>query len=130
VRIKSAANQQYMSAPDGIANNAWVYCKSGAPPLDFILVGSKEDGRLRVANAPLLFLSYTSTTGAVKLWSQEWSAQDPASYKFSKTAKGWSIMNTYWKQYVWLYDKYQSPYLSREGNPSNLNAQWIIEGLQ
>ena len=38
---------------------------------------------------------------------------------------GSSIMNIYWKQYMWLKD--QSPYITRQGNPANPDSQWLIE---
>lgn len=129
VRIKSVKNQQYMSAPDGVSNNAWVYCKAGAKPLDFILVGSKSDGMFRVANAPWLFLSYTGTTGSVKLFNpfQPYVA-DPTNYVIRSAGTGSSIMNVYWQQYMWL--KGESPYITRAGNPANADSQWLIEPIQ
>lgn len=128
VRIKSAANNQYMSAPDGIQHNAWVYCRSGAKPLDFIMVGSKDDGVFRVASAPLLFLSYTLSTGSVKLFNPYTMPNlDPTNYKVARAGRGWSILNISWQQYMWLSK--ESPYITRTGNPANPNSQWYIDGL-
>jgi hypothetical protein len=128
VRIKSVLNQRYMSAPDGVANNAWVYCRPGAAPLDFILVGPKEDAVFRVASAPWLFLSYTGSTGSVKLFNPfNPYVADPTNYKIDSAGPGSSIMSVYWKQYMWL-DGY-SPYITRAGNPANADSQWIIERL-
>ena len=126
VRIKSVRNQQYMSAPDGVSNNAWVYCKPGATPLDFIMVGPQDDAVFRVASSPWLFLSYTNTTGSVKLFNpfQPYVA-DPTNYVVRSAPTGSSIMNIYWKQYMWLKD--QSPYITRQGNPANPDSQWLIE---
>jgi len=126
VRIKSVLNQQYMSAPDGAANNAWVYCRPGPAPLDFILVGPKDNAVLRVASSPWLFLSYTGTTGSVKLFNPfNPYVADPTNYKIGSAGAGSTIMSVYWQQYMWLSN--QSPYITRAGNPANANSQWIIE---
>jgi hypothetical protein len=123
VRIKSVGNGQYMSAPDGIAHDSWVYCRAGATPLDFILVGSKDDGVYRVTQSPGLFLSYREATGAVKLFN----SPSQASYQLQKAGAGQSIRNLYWKQYMWLSK--ESPYITRAGNPANRDAQWLVEGV-
>jgi hypothetical protein len=126
VRIKSVLNQQSMSAPDGIANNAWVYCKPGAAPLDFIMVGPKSDAVFRVASSPWLFLSYRGTTGSVKLFNPYTVPKlDPTNYKIGSAGPGSSIMSVYWQQYMWLSG--ESPYITKAGNPSNANSQWLIE---
>jgi hypothetical protein len=128
VRIKSLSNQQYMSAPDGVSNNAWVYCRPGQAPLDFILVGSKADGMFRVASSPWLFLSYTGTTGSVKLFNPyNPYVSDPTNYRIGPAATGSSIMSVFWQQYMWLSG--ESPYITRTGNPANPNSQWSIETL-
>ncbi|QSQ24476.1 hypothetical protein JY651_05855 [Pyxidicoccus parkwayensis] len=123
VRIKSVDNGQYMAAPDGVASDKWVYCRAGASPLDFILVGSKDDGVYRVSSAPGLFLSYTEATGSVKLYG----SPSQASYQLSKAGAGVAIRNLYWKQFMWLSK--ESPYITKTGNPSNRNAQWAVEGV-
>lgn len=126
VRIKSVSNQQYMSAPDGIANHAWVYFKPGQTPLDLILVGTKDNAMFRVASSPWLFLSYTRTTGAVKLFNPfNPYVADPTNYVINPARTGSSIMSVYWKQYMWLSG--QSPYITRTGNPANPDSQWLIE---
>jgi hypothetical protein len=126
VRIKSVLNQQFMSAPDGIANNAWVYCKPGQAPLDFIMVGPKDNAVFRVASSPWLFLSYRDTTGAVKLFNPFMPyTGDPTNYKIGSAGTGSSIMSVYWQQYMWLSG--QSPYITKAGNPSKANSQWLIE---
>jgi hypothetical protein len=142
VRVKSVANGQYMSAAGGIAPDAWVYNKPGQPPLDFILVGSKDQGMLRVASDPRLFLSYVVTNpiptynGAAKLFwfynrfdPTSWAG--PTTYKISNLpglqGPQWSIMSTYYSQYMYLYDKYQSPYVDRNGGTAGVNARWFFE---
>jgi hypothetical protein len=127
VRIKSVASRQYMTAPTGIGQNAPIYVKSGSPPLDVILVGSQQDGVFRVATAPRLFLSYTSITGA--LWLYDFGANPPTNYVLAHAGPGWSIKNTNWKQYMNLNTSTDTPYVNRNGNPSNPNSQWLIEGL-
>jgi hypothetical protein len=123
VRIKSVSNQQYMSAPDGIVNNAWVYFKPGQTPLDLIVVGTKDNAMFRVASSPRLFLSYTTATGAVKLFNPH--GTDPTNYVINPARTGSSIMSVYWKQYMWLSG--QSPYITPTGNPANPDSQWLIE---
>ncbi len=123
VRIKSLKNGHYMTAPDGIADDKWVYNRAGTP-LDFILVGNKSDGfYFRLANNPSLFLSYWGTTGSVKLYH----SPNQAKYKLSKARNGWSIFNQYWKNYMWLYK--ESPYITGTGDPSEEHSIWSIEGL-
>ncbi|MCP3142325.1 hypothetical protein [Pyxidicoccus xibeiensis] len=123
VRIKSVENGQYMAAPDGVSKNQWLYCRAGTTPLDFILVGSKDNGVYRVTSSPGLFLSYTEATGAVKLWD----SPKQANYKLEKTGTGDAIKNLYWNQYMWLSK--ESPYITKGGDPRNRSAWWIFEGL-
>ncbi|MFP2904997.1 hypothetical protein ACLESD_08070 [Pyxidicoccus sp. 3LFB2] len=123
VRIKSVSNGHYMSAPDGVSENQWIYCRAGATPLDFILVGSKDDGVYRVASAPGLFMSYRAASGAVKLYG----SPNQANYKLEKTSTGDAIKNLYWNQYMWLSK--ESPYITKSGDPKNRDAWWIFEGL-
>jgi hypothetical protein len=120
VRIKCAANGQYMTAPDGIADNSLVYCRAGAGPLEFIRVGSRDDAVYRLANANL-FLSYRAVTGAVKLYS----SPSQANYRLEQVRGQDAIVSLYWKQYMWLSQ--ESPYITRSGNPRNSNARWVIE---
>jgi hypothetical protein len=130
VHIKSASNQHFMSAQDGVSNNAWVYCKSGPAPLDFIQVGPKDNATFRVASSPWLFLSYTAGTGAVKLFNPFYPyLTDPTNYKIESRGPGGrvSIMSVYWQQFMWL--KGQSPYINSDGNPLRSDGQWIIEPL-
>lgn len=130
VRIKNVANQQYMSAPDGLRSDAWVYLKPGQAPLDFILVGPRTDGYFRVTNNPRLFLSYALTTGAVKLWNP--GSAVPSNYNVSPAGPGWSIMSIPWgttSGYMNLNRVTVSPYINRSGNPAKPESQWFIDGL-
>ncbi len=124
VRIRSLANQKYMIAPGGIVADSLIYNRDGAP-IDFVLVGPKDHAMFRAAADPLLFLDYRAVTGAVKLFAP--GAAEPASYDLKPAGRGLSIRNTYWNQYIWLSG--DEPYLTRTGNPGNLNAQWNIDGL-
>lgn len=119
VRIKSVANGKYMTASDGTDHNQWLYCKDGAP-LDWIQVGPNDNASYRLATAPL-FLSYTTSTGAVKLWN---NAND-AQYRRMAAARGESIFNLHWDNFMWL--SRESPYITRSGNPKDSSAQWIFE---
>jgi hypothetical protein len=123
VRIKSAANGQYMTAPDGIGNNSLVYCRGGAKPLDLILVGDQDEGYYRLADAANLFVSYTAATGAVKLYS----SPGGSSYRLRRAGDGYSIQNLFRQQYMWL--NRESPYVAPRGDPGKPNAQWFVEGL-
>ncbi len=122
VQIKSVENGRPMSAPDGIADNAWIYCKAGGKALDFIVVGPKSGAYLRLANANL-FLSYRSVTGAVKLDS----SPTDAAFAFEKVKGGWALRNLKYEEYVWLSG--ESPYLTGAGKRDQANAQWVVEGL-
>ncbi|NOJ76791.1 hemolysin D [Myxococcus xanthus] len=123
VRIKSVSNGQYMSAPDGVAHNQWLYCRANSTPLDFILVGSQSDGFYRVASSPGLFMSYTTSTGAVKLWN----SPTQANYKLESSSTGHAIKSLYWNQYMWLSK--ESPYITKAGDPKARSAWWAVEGL-
>jgi hypothetical protein len=126
VRIRSAENGNFMSAPDGVQNNAWVYCRPGGTPLTFILVGKREDGAYRVASAPRLFLSYRTIDGAVKLFDS--GALEPTNYKTAPAPGGtFTIMRHFLPMYMWLSG--DSPWISPGGKPENRNAWWTIEGL-
>jgi len=124
VRIKSLANQKYMIAPDGIVPDSLIYNRDGAA-LEFVMVGSRNQAMFRSAVDPLLFLDYRAVTGAMKLYAP--GTADPATYDLQPAGQGRSIRNTYWNQYVWLSG--EEPYLTRSGNPRNLNAQWKFDGL-
>ncbi len=123
LQIKSRQDNCHLSAPDGIENNAWIYCRAGAKPLEFILVGSATDGYYRLANAPL-FMSYRASTGAVKLYN----SPNQASYRLTPAPagnQGMTIKNLHWDMYMWLYK--DSPYITRKGDPAKRDAQWMIE---
>jgi hypothetical protein len=124
VRIKSFSNQNYMVAPGGIVPDSLIYNRSGAP-LEFVAVGPQNQTMFRSTVDPLLFLDYRAATGAVKLFAP--GTSEPASYDLQPAGKGRSIRNIYWNQYIWLSG--DEPYLTRSGNPKNLNAQWGLEGL-
>lgn len=124
VRIKSLANQKYMVAPGGVVGDSLIYNRDGAP-LDFVMVGPQSQAMFRSAADPLLFLDYRAATGAMKLYAS--GVTEPASYDLKPAGQGRSIRNTYWNQFVWLSG--DEPYLTRSGNPGNLNAQWKFDGL-
>lgn len=122
VKIKSLANDQYMTAPGGLANNELIYCRPGTP-LEFLMFGEEDNCYLRLVDKHL-FLSYRSLTGAAKLYD----SVDEATYALEKQSNGaYAIKNIHHKQYMWLSD--QSPYVTGSGSPKNINAQWVIEGL-
>jgi hypothetical protein len=83
----------------------------------------------RVASSPWLFLSYTGTTGSVKLFNPfNPYVADPTNYMIGPARAGSSILSVYWKQYMWL--KGQSPYITSAGNPANPDSQWLIEPIE
>jgi hypothetical protein len=104
VKIKSVKNKDYLVAPDGLANNNWIYAKDG-DTLKWVVVGDRDHAIFRSDAAPL-FLSYRLTTGAVKLYD---SATD-AEYKIGKHDGKDTIYNLRYKDYMWLDGK--SPYVS------------------
>jgi hypothetical protein len=122
VRIQSLANQKYMVAPDGVAPESWIYNRDGTP-LDFVMVGPADQATFRSSVDPLLFIDYRALTGAVKLYAP--GITDPSSYDVKRAGQGRSIRNG--SSYMWLSG--ESPYVTRSGNPGNLNAQWNIEGM-
>jgi hypothetical protein len=125
VRIKSLANQKYMVAPSGISDGSWIYNRDGNP-LEFQMVGLRDHAMLRSIVDPLLFLDYRAATGAVKLYAPG-ATNEAANYDLKPAGQGLSIRSTYWNQYIWLSG--DEPYLTRSGNPKNLNAQWKFDGL-
>jgi predicted small secreted protein len=122
VKIKSASNNQYSVAPDGIKDNQWLYCKANYAPVNFVQVPAENGSFFRSTDNSSLFLSYNATTGAVKFWA----SPSQANYQLERAGNNnIAIKNLYWNQYMWLSG--ESPYITRTGNPSNLNSQWIIE---
>ncbi|HEY8220116.1 MAG TPA: hypothetical protein VIF86_08440 [Methylobacter sp.] len=122
VRIKSAYNNQYNVAPDGIKDNQWLYCKANYAPVNFVQVPAASGNFFRSADNASLFLSYNATTGAVKFWA----SPSQANYLIERTASNnYAIKSLYWNQYMWLSG--ESPYITRSGNPGNTNSQWLIE---
>jgi hypothetical protein len=127
VRVKSVANQQYMDTFNGVAPDIWVYAKAAGYVLDFTVVGPKSDAKFRLRYAPQLFLSYSATTGAAKLWAP--GSLSPTNYQIAPAGPGWSIKNIFYSQYMNLNTSSQSPYVNSSGNPANANSQWMIDGL-
>lgn len=122
VKIKSASNQMYLCASDGLQHNKWLYCKSGTP-LNFIVEGDINNCSLRVDGTNLYF-SYTDATGAVKLWN----TNERAQFKLERQSNGtYAMKNIAYDQYIWLSK--ESPYLTRAGNPAIPSGRWYIEGL-
>lgn len=117
------ANGNYLGAPDGMANNNWVYVRGNIAPLDLIAVDAPDKGQyFRLAGAPSLFLSYTAATGAVKLYNSPLQA----NFSVAPQPNGKSgIKSLYWNDWMWLSG--ESPYITGSGNPANGNAQWVIE---
>ncbi len=126
VRIQSLANQKFMVAPSGISDGSWIYNRDGAP-LDFVMVGPMDHTMFRSVVDPLLFLDYRASSGAVKLYAPG-ATSEAANYDLKRAGQGYSIRSTYWNQYIWLSG--DEPYLTRAGNPKNLNAQWKLDGPQ
>lgn len=135
VRIKCASNDQYMTAPDGISKDAWIYCRGDEKDaLEFIMVGDNNKFYLRLPNANL-FLSYEDVKGAVKLYD----SPDEASYRLEEVKpdkakeegkpRVYAIKNNHENQYMWLSEESQSPYVSSDGKRSEDNAHWIFEHL-
>lgn len=124
VRIKSLVNNQYMAAPDGLAKDNWIYVRNGGAPVEFILVGDRTNGFLRTSNDANLFLSYRSTTGAVKLYD----SPSQANFRIEPATGGSALRSLYWGQYIWLSG--ESPYITNAGNPSNINARWAVEEIR
>jgi hypothetical protein len=128
VQIQSVSTGQYMVAPDGLNPDAWVYLKSGYPPLDFIVIGTKDKSYFRLAQNPRLFLSYRASDGAVKLY--DFGSSEPSDYVLAPAGPGsWSIKQIYWQQYMYVNLPTMSPYIDRFGDPSNGNGQWVMQGL-
>lgn len=124
VTIKNIANGRSMVAPDGLVDNAWIYNHPG-PAVKFLMVGDPAKSvYFRAQDNADLFLSYRLSTGAVKLYS---SSAD-ARYSISKVGNNQSIFNLRWRNYMWLNQNTESPYVSGQGNPDNAEAQWKIEG--
>lgn len=123
-RIKSVKAGEYLSAPDGVAHNQWIYArKGGSPVLDFILVGDQNQGIYRLANASL-FLSYNDTSGAVKLWD----TPQGATYAMKPAGGYWTIQHLL-SGYC-MYMRGDSPYITRYCDPNDVTGHWIIEGLR
>jgi hypothetical protein len=128
VRISLFNPRRPMSATLG--NNEYV--RLGGPPLDLIMVptrdnlagtSSQNNYFFRSTFDPWLFLSYTATAdGTVKLWN----GTRNSSYQVGTADQAKSIMNLYWKQFIWADEK-GNVYLTKKGDPKNMNSQWAID---
>ena len=77
----------------------------------------------RSAVDPTLFMSYTATSdGTVKLWN----GTNQSSYTIQPAGNYQSIMNQYWKQYVWV-DSNGNVFLTKSGDPTKNSAQWQVK---
>ena len=121
VRLRSLANQQTMTAPDGLVDNAWLYNRAGTP-VEFVQVsGAGGASWFRAADQSDLFLSYRAATGAVKLYA----SPAEASFSVAPARAGMGLRNLYWNQYLWLSG--ESPYLTRSGDPNQPSGQWSLD---
>jgi len=120
--ILRSSDGRPLGAPDGVSNNNWVYVRPGIAPLGMVAVDAPGGGQFfRTLQDPTLFLSFTATTGAMKLYNS------PSQANFLPVALPggrYTLKNVYWNQWMWLSG--ESPYVSRTGNPGNANAQWIF----
>ncbi len=112
-----------------IANNAYVKV---APTVNYntnyigfiqVSTGDNSGGYyLRTAADPTLFLSYdVGPSGQVKLWN----STTQSSYTFPQAGPNSTIMNQFWKQYMWV-DANGNVFLNSKGDPANTNARWGI----
>jgi hypothetical protein len=128
VRVSLFNPRRPMSAAP--ENNTYV--RLGGKPLDLIMVPTPDNVKgtstqnnyfFRATFEPWLFLSYTATSdGTVKLWN----GTRNSSYKVASADQAKSIMNLYWNQYIWADDK-GFVYLTKKGDPKNMNSQWAID---
>lgn len=126
LHVRNHPSKCFLSAPDGIGHNEWIFCRKGVAPLEFIQVTGPDGDYFRLASAPL-FISYRAATGAVKFYN----SPNQASYRVSKVQDGsgqMTIKNVYWDMYMWLSN--ESPYISRTGNPDNPDARWGFDYLK
>ncbi len=123
ITLRSAANNEFLCATDGLRDNEWLYCKKGTP-LSFIVQGPLNNCNLRVKGEGLFF-SYKESTGSVKLWS----TAEGANFSLEKQTNGnYAIKSVKYNQYVWLSG--ESPYITKAGRADNSSGQWLISGLE
>ena len=120
--IMRSSDGRPLGAPDGVANNNWVYVRPGIAPLGMVAVDAPGGGQFfRTLQDPSLFLSYTATTGAVKLYD---SPNQASFLSVAMPGGRQALKNLHWNQWMWLSG--ESPYVSRGGDPGNANAQWLF----
>lgn len=120
VKIKSAENGKFLTAPDGISDNSLIYCTADeAGALVFEPQGPKDKMSFRVQQEQL-FLSFRNASGAVKLYS---SASD-AFYKLEPQGNVWNLYDLAFEQYMWLDG--DEPYVTSGADPTSTEAQWIF----
>jgi hypothetical protein len=115
-----------MACPDGIGSDSLIYC-TDKNVLLFDEGGDDTSATYRVLNTPEgvtvdLYLSYRGSTGALKL------VADPKDAKWQLTPQGnvFGIRNTADNDYVWTTSGGEA-YLTRHGDPTDADSQWIIE---
>jgi hypothetical protein len=122
-RIRSEANQQYLTASNGLADGSWLKTHATADPLVVTMVGEAERAFFRATFAPSLFVSYQAVyPGALKLYA---GLREPPTADAEFAVRGNSWFNHKWQQYVWLY--YDTPQLNRWGDPTKPEGRWIFE---
>ena len=91
-------------------------------------IDARRDGAYRATFAPSVFLSY-NTPGRIKLYNayKVGSPLSPTNWVTAPAANGFSLLNAYWKRYIWLDGEW--PWLTAKGNPTQKHSQWYIEGL-
>lgn len=123
VHLHNASNGKAIGSQSGEQKNALLYVEH-ATPIDFILVkGEGGDSYFRTRNNAELFLSYKNNfTGDAKLWT----SPNKASFHIEPYGTRVNLKNNFWQQYVWADIESGQVHLSRKGNASNENAQWLL----
>ena len=134
VKFKSALNGMYMACEaKHFGPDDFIYAINGADytVLLFEQGGDDVSSAYRVINAPPacegkpkydLWMSYRGSTGAMKLVTDS----KDASWQITPQGNVHGIRNTTYNDYIWTTSS-GNIYLTRHGNPTDVDSQWIVE---
>ncbi len=135
VTVRTAQPQNTpMVAVSGLVSGSRIHVTQGTP-LRFAMIGSNDDRWFfRARDNSSLMLSYELVSGAAQLYDA-WVdvSREAAGFwvadRSTCSSQQWAIENARWRNYLWLDNATNQVYVTGAGNPVNLNANWIIEGL-
>ncbi len=133
VRTAEESNLPMITADGRLASGKRLGVGDGGP-VRFVLVPSDGERRYLRARDDSSLLTYVTTDGELQLFNAlEIPSPETAAFwvadRSTCAAPKWTLENVGTSQYLWLDDATQQVQVSAAGDPLEINANWILEGL-